>query len=73
MFGFSRGAYTVRALAGMVHKIGILPPGNRQQVPFAYKIYMRKDHVGWEQAGNFKRCFCRDADIEFIGVWYGLS
>lgn len=26
LFGFSRGAYTVRALAGMIHKIGLLSP-----------------------------------------------
>ena len=26
LFGFSRGAYTVRALAGFIHMIGLLPP-----------------------------------------------
>lgn len=25
LFGFSRGAYTVRCLAGMLHKVGLLP------------------------------------------------
>ncbi|KAI0284407.1 hypothetical protein BC826DRAFT_1093741 [Russula brevipes] len=38
IFGFSRGAYTARALAGMIQKVGLLPPGNHQQVPFAYKM-----------------------------------
>lgn len=32
IFGFSRGAYTARCLAGMLHKVGCLPPGNRSQV-----------------------------------------
>lgn len=46
IFGFSRGAYTARALAGMIEKVGLLPPGNHQQVPFAYKMYMKDDDLG---------------------------
>jgi uncharacterized protein (DUF2235 family) len=30
LFGFSRGAYTVRVLAGLLHILGLLPPGNHQ-------------------------------------------
>ena len=26
LFGFSRGAYTVRVLAGLIHKVGLLAP-----------------------------------------------
>lgn len=26
IFGFSRGAYTARALAGMIHKVRVFPP-----------------------------------------------
>ncbi|KAF5358616.1 hypothetical protein D9758_007671 [Tetrapyrgos nigripes] len=59
IFGFSRGAYTARSLAGMLHK----------QVPFAYKMYTRTDQVGWAQSDLFKRTFSRDVQIEFIGVW----
>lgn len=32
LFGFSRGAYTARCLAGMLHKVGLLPAGNQSQV-----------------------------------------
>lgn len=39
LIGFSRGAYTARALAGMVQKVGLLPQSNDQQVPFAWKFY----------------------------------
>lgn len=46
IFGFSRGAYTARALAGMIEKVGLLPAGNHQQVPFAYKMYMKDDEEG---------------------------
>ncbi|KAH9897658.1 hypothetical protein C8Q73DRAFT_787913 [Cubamyces lactineus] len=69
LFGFSRGAYTARALAGMLHKVGLLPPHNFQQIPFAYKMYTRTDADGWKQSTEFKKAFCIDVDIEFIGVW----
>lgn len=41
-----RGAYTARALAGMIEKVGLLPAGNRQQIPFAYKMYMKDTEFG---------------------------
>jgi uncharacterized protein (DUF2235 family) len=69
IFGFSRGAYTARCLAGMLHKVGLLPTCNHQQVPFAYKMYTRTDEVGWQQSNAFKRAFSIDVSIEFIGVW----
>ena len=73
LFGFSRGAYTARALAGMLHKVGLLPPDNFQQIPFAYKMYCRTDAEGWTQSTGFKKAFCIDVDIEFIGVWLVAS
>ncbi|KAF8962960.1 hypothetical protein BDZ97DRAFT_1920087 [Flammula alnicola] len=69
LFGFSRGAYTARSLAGMLHKVGLLPAGNFQQVPFAYKMYKRADNIGWEQSNEFKKAFSVDVPIEFVGVW----
>ncbi|TFK33598.1 hypothetical protein BDQ12DRAFT_690919 [Crucibulum laeve] len=69
IFGFSRGAYTARSLAGMLHKVGLLPADNFQQVPFAYKMYTSVDDIGWEQSNEFKKAFSVDVDIEFLGVW----
>ncbi|KAI6161302.1 hypothetical protein EDD17DRAFT_1759354 [Pisolithus thermaeus] len=69
LFGFSRGAYTARALAGMLHKVGLLPPYNYQQVPFAYHMYSRDDPDGWKQSRVFKKAFSIDVDVEFVGVW----
>ncbi|TFK63859.1 hypothetical protein BDN72DRAFT_847213 [Pluteus cervinus] len=69
IFGFSRGAYTARSLAGMLHKVGLLPACNHQQVPFAYKMYTQADPEGWAQSNAFKKAFSIDVDIEFIGVW----
>ncbi|KAI0712063.1 hypothetical protein C8Q76DRAFT_733337 [Earliella scabrosa] len=69
IFGFSRGAYTARALAGMLHKIGLLPRDNPEQVPFAYKLYKQTDAESLALAAGFKQTFCRDVKIEFVGVW----
>ncbi|CAA7270707.1 unnamed protein product [Cyclocybe aegerita] len=73
IFGFSRGAYTARCLAGMIHKVGLLPTCNHQQVPFAYKMYTRTDDIGWKQSNAFKKAFSIDVNIEFLGVWDTVS
>jgi uncharacterized protein (DUF2235 family) len=39
LFGFSRGAFTVRALAGMVHVCGLLRHENLIQAPRAVQLY----------------------------------
>ena len=57
----------------MIHKVGLLPKDNFQQVPFAYKMYKRADRVGWEQSTEFKKAFSVDVNIEFIGVWYEFT
>jgi uncharacterized protein (DUF2235 family) len=39
LYGFSRGAYTVRVLAGMLHQIGLLPRGSENLVPYAMQYF----------------------------------
>ncbi|KAF7792025.1 hypothetical protein EIP86_003052 [Pleurotus ostreatoroseus] len=39
LFGFSRGAYQVRVLSAMIHRIGLIYKGNMKQIAFAYEIY----------------------------------
>ncbi|KAF9029438.1 hypothetical protein BDZ89DRAFT_1065404 [Hymenopellis radicata] len=73
IFGFSRGAYTARALAGMLYKVGLLPRDNEEQVPFAYRLYTREDENGVRLSAGFKRTFCRNVQIEFMGVWDTVS
>ena len=41
-FGFSRGAYTARAVAGLVGDIGVLEPADMQFFPELYRGYMQK-------------------------------
>ncbi|EMD39907.1 hypothetical protein CERSUDRAFT_81231 [Gelatoporia subvermispora B] len=69
IFGFSRGAYIARAVAGLVHKIGLLPKDNPEQLPFAYKLYKSTSTSNNELASGFKQTFCRSVNIEFLGVW----
>ncbi|CUA77721.1 putative protein YEL023C [Saccharomyces cerevisiae S288c] [Rhizoctonia solani] len=73
LFGFSRGAYTARALAGMLHKVGLLPPDNVEQISFAYQMYRRSDKVGFKESAGFKKTFSREVEIEFMGVWDTVS
>jgi len=39
VFGFSRGAYTARALTGMLRTVGLLRPGVDNLTPYALKLY----------------------------------
>lgn len=43
VFGFSRGAFTARSLAGMISKCGLLLPGSPMPVSQVYERYWRKD------------------------------
>lgn len=69
LFGFSRGAYTARALAGMLTKVGLLPRDNFENIPFAYKMFANTSKGNELEAAGFKQTFCRSVEIEFIGVW----
>lgn len=42
-FGFSRGAYTARAVAGLVGDIGVIKPTDMQFFPELYRLYMKNE------------------------------
>jgi uncharacterized protein (DUF2235 family) len=42
VFGFSRGAYTARALCGMLYRVGLLRPGSENLIPYAVRVYARR-------------------------------
>ena len=67
LFGFSRGAFTVRALAGMLHKCGLLQKGSNNLIPYASKIYNR--HGNDDLAAGFKETYSHECKPYFIGVW----
>ena len=66
LFGYSRGAYTVRVLADMLHRCGLLTKGSNNLIPYLREIYSRKDE---ERAAGFKSSFSRECKPYFIGVW----
>ncbi|KAG8914963.1 hypothetical protein FRC01_003850, partial [Tulasnella sp. 417] len=73
IFGFSRGAYTARCLAGMLHKVGLIPKSNEEQVSFAYSKYIDTSPGSRVRAAGFKAAFSTPVDIEFMGVWDTVS
>ena len=77
LFGFSRGAYTVRSLAGLIRNCGILRREYADRLGQAYALYRRRDEDSnpraiearlfrrtytWEDSGAEVRIRC-------IGVW----
>ena len=67
LFGFSRGAFTVRSLAGMLHKCGLLRADAANLVEYAGKIYNSANDDA--MAGEFRAAFGRPCPVHFIGVW----
>ena len=67
LFGFSRGAHTVRVLAGLIHKCGLLTKGSDNLIPHAVRVYYEKDND--EIATDFRNAFSRECKTHFIGVW----
>ncbi|CAE6424237.1 unnamed protein product [Rhizoctonia solani] len=77
LFGFSRGAYQVRALAAMVECVGLIYTGNQEQIPFAWELYASRESneaVYKLKTSTFKNTFCRPSvDIHFLGAWDTVS
>lgn len=79
LFGFSRGAYTVRALAGVLHMFGLLYPGNEGLIPYITRMFAKRTRKAggmthtFEVAKEFKATFCRHCPLHFVGVWDTVS
>ena len=71
LFGFSRGAATVRSVAGFIEMFGILPKSRPELIDEAYKIYkMSNKGERLDAAKEFSDRHHRMwTHIEFIGVW----
>lgn len=66
LFGFSRGAFTVRAISGILGYIGLLRSGLDHLVCCAERIFFEQDK---KTADKFGRMFARKVEVWFIGVW----
>jgi uncharacterized protein (DUF2235 family) len=78
LFGFSRGAYTVRALAGMMKRCGLLRPEYANLAEYAWSVFTDEDRTG-DRRGLFagpariKKVFGRELEIHFLGAWDTVS
>jgi uncharacterized protein (DUF2235 family) len=89
LFGFSRGAYTARAVSALLHMYGLIRPGNEALVPYAVRMMMAINNLQrgadlessrrnldeyFSLARDFKEHFCIPInDIHFVGVWDTVS
>ncbi|WP_462164250.1 DUF2235 domain-containing protein [Pseudoalteromonas xiamenensis] len=67
-FGFSRGAYTVRSVVGLIYQIGLLPKSHAFYLPEAYDLYRERAPSSVIQAFREKHQ-TRSVPIRFVGVW----
>ncbi|KAJ3453402.1 hypothetical protein MRS44_017649 [Fusarium solani] len=74
LFGFSRGAFTVRSVAGIVSDVGVLSPVNMSRFPEMWKAY--RANTGGEPfrksawyLDNREKLGLADVTIKVVGVW----
>lgn len=73
-FGFSRGAYTVRSLAGLIRNCGILKREAAQHIPKAFALYRERGKASAPDAKKSQElraqyCVEDRTAITFLGVW----
>jgi uncharacterized protein (DUF2235 family) len=86
LFGFSRGAYTARALAGLLHMFGLLRRSHENLLPYVMRLFRSsrriedKNQKIWRLSAQFRNTFACDAGVEhrrfrvhFVGVWDTVS
>ena len=86
LFGFSRGAYTVRVLAGLLHVLGLMPRGGSNLLPYVTRLFksIRSERSAnyWKLCDEFRRTFARPIlegsnerhfRVHFLGVWDTVS
>ena len=81
LFGFSRGALTVRMVAGLLHRVGVLRREAKNLIPYALELYRRHyTHIADRSQrqlvrgvnAEFRRAFSvstEPVNIRFLGLW----
>ena len=75
LFGFSRGAYTVRSLAGLIARCGLLnltglsEHCSWERTKVTFEEGYRRDRQNSEWAGNWEFYERQETRVRFIGVW----
>ena len=84
LFGFSRGAYTVRALAGALRVYGLLCEGNEGHLPYLLEMYSAQSRDAYKNdstkqiksndtSDGYRESFSRTVPIHFMGIWDTVS
>lgn len=88
LFGFSRGAYTVRAVSSLLKMYGLMRPGNEAMIPYAIRMMMAVTNLTkrnsdaqrsaaddyFELAADFRSTYGKTACTPyFVGVWDTVS
>jgi uncharacterized protein (DUF2235 family) len=81
LFGFSRGAFTARALASVIHVFGLLCAGNQGMIPYILNLYAKRSreakhlHKIFQSDEPFKWQFSHSEQvrIKFCGLWDTVS
>lgn len=74
IFGFSRGAYSARVLAGFIHAVGLIEPRNLNLLDYAYRAYKTIGERGTGEAFAEVRLYERILDpdrppIRMLGLF----
>ncbi len=73
LFGYSRGAYTVRAICGLINNCGIIRRAGARLIANAWRIYKspsKKNHPKGAAAQDFRDNHSHASrDVHFVGVW----
>jgi uncharacterized protein (DUF2235 family) len=72
LFGFSRGAYTVRSLAGFMNNCGILRRRHANRIAKAFDLYKDPEvHPADDTSAAFRRRYSvrHEVRVKFVGVW----
>lgn len=76
LFGFSRGAHTVRRLASLIEMCGLLHKGSENMIPYVSRMYLAnksKNIASDPVLSGFRSTYTRNCDIHFVGVWDTVS
>lgn len=73
LFGFSRGAFTVRSLVGFIRAVGLLRPEDVDAIDQAFEHYRSADGEDADSLVRFREQHrvrqIQQLDIHFLGVW----
>ena len=73
VFGFSRGAYAARALAALVHAVGLMPAHQTHLFDYAWAMLVardrKRDKPDFKLQARFKKTFGKAIKFRFLGLF----